>query len=109
VAGLCLALSDWSAELRILQSGNRRVSGISEMSPPMIRVRRRVEKLEQAFAPLDAQAEPQVILVEYVNAQREVVDSYSVEVPRPAPGWAGRRRTAPSAGVSAARVEATRC
>jgi hypothetical protein len=66
----------------------------------MIRVRRRVEKLEHALVP-EVQAEPQVILVQYVNVEREVVDSFSVQLARPVRGgnrrgrradrWAGRR------------------
>lgn len=31
VAGLCLALSDWSAELWLLQHGNRKIPGVGEL------------------------------------------------------------------------------
>ena len=48
----------------------------------MIRARRRVEQLEQALLPLP-QAEPQVLVVQFVNQEREVVSSLSVELPAP--------------------------
>jgi hypothetical protein len=34
VAGLCLALSDWSAELRIIQSGKRKIPGVAKVWSP---------------------------------------------------------------------------
>ena len=46
----------------------------------MIRARRRVEQLEQALLPLP-QAEPQVLVVQFVNQDRKVVSSLSVELP----------------------------
>jgi DNA modification methylase len=52
----------------------------------MIRVRRRVEILEQALMP-PSQAEPHGLVVQFVNQQREVVSSFSVQFPRPVPVW----------------------
>jgi hypothetical protein len=64
----------------------------------MIRVPRRVEILEQALLPLP-QAEPQVLVVQFVNQEREVVSSLSVELPTPVHTSNGRRwRTTPWRG-----------
>jgi hypothetical protein len=41
--------------------------------------------------PLDAKVEPEVLVVQFVNQQREVVSSLSVELARPpVRGWNGR-------------------
>jgi hypothetical protein len=57
----------------------------------MIRARRRVEILERALLPLP-QAERQVLIVQFVNQQREVVSSFSVQFPRPVPAGKDRSR-----------------
>src|SRR5216684_1275856 len=46
VEGLCLALSDWSAELRILQ---REVFQCGSGGRSVLRVHQRIEKLERAL------------------------------------------------------------
>jgi hypothetical protein len=63
----------------------------------MIRVRRRIEQLEQALI-LEPQAEPKVLVVQFINQEREVVSSLSVELAPPAPGWNGRSRWAQRPG-----------
>ena len=52
-----------------------------------------MEHLEQALMP-GTQIEPRVLVVQFVNQQRQVVNSFSVELAPPVPGWNGRSRWA---------------
>lgn len=48
----------------------------------MPRIRRRVELLEQAFLPV-VQGPPHVIHLQFVDADRKIVDTLDFEVPSP--------------------------
>ena len=56
----------------------------------MLRVRRRIENLERAFVPLDAQGAPEVMTVDFVDAQKNVVDTVVIKTAQALPSH-GRR------------------
>ena len=63
----------------------------------MLRIRRRIELLEQAF-PQVAQGPPQIIRINYVDSDGTVVDTHLIEIPSgpPAPtnrGWRSAQRS----------------
>lgn len=77
--GLCLALSDWSAELRILESAESR-------GCQRLRVHRRIENLEHAFG-LSDRIPPYVHRINFIDSDGRltgtmvVSDDHKLSVP----------------------------
>ncbi len=78
--GLCLALSDWHAELRILQKRNG-----------SMRIQSRIEKLEDEMLPLPA-GPPLLLNINAVDSEGKVVSTTVFEVPQAPPSTRRWRR-----------------